>query len=75
VLVLAFAPTRFAGDAAFRRETSWLAVGKAPSRDPAHPVRLPGQLAIARKRRRSGTALPSTPRFWTSLPALPNVLT
>jgi L-lactate dehydrogenase len=52
VLVLAFAPSRFAGADAFLRQTTWLADAARSSRpaDPAKPVRLPGQLALQRKR-------------------------
>lgn len=52
VLVLAFAPARFAGSDAFARQTGWLAEACRAARpaDPAAPVRLPGQLALARKR-------------------------
>jgi L-lactate dehydrogenase len=52
VLVLAFAPARLAGADAFLRQTSWLAdacLATTPV-DPTRAVRLPGQLAIARKR-------------------------
>ncbi len=72
VLVLAFAPARFAGEAAFRRETSWLAaaVGKASARDPTTPVRLPGQLAIARKRQSEREGLVLDPTVADSLAGL-----
>ncbi len=52
VLVMAFAPARFAGSDGFLRQTNWLADAcrAAVPRDPAAPVRLPGQLALARKR-------------------------
>jgi L-lactate dehydrogenase len=52
VLVLAFAPAGFAGAEAFLRQTTWLAEAsrRSPPRDPASPVRLPGQLALERKR-------------------------
>lgn len=51
VLVLAFAPSRFAGADAFLRQTTWLAdaARRNRPRDPATPVRLPGQLAFAKK--------------------------
>jgi len=52
VLVLAFSPARFGGRDAFLRQTDWLvqACQSARPRDPGSPVRLPGQLALARKR-------------------------
>jgi L-lactate dehydrogenase len=61
VLVLAFAPARFAGRDAFLRQTNWLAeacLGSAPA--PGQSVRLPGQLALERKRQaeREGLVLP-----------------
>ena len=48
VLVLAFAPQRFAGADAFLRQTNWLADAARNNRaaDPAKPVRLPGQLGL-----------------------------
>jgi LDH2 family malate/lactate/ureidoglycolate dehydrogenase len=51
VLVLAFAPSRLAGADAFLRQTTWLAEAclASPPIDPAKPVRMPGQLAQARK--------------------------
>lgn len=62
VLVLAFAPARLSGSDAFLRETNWLAEAclDNPPVDPARPVRLPGQLAIDRKRQamRDGVSLP-----------------
>jgi L-lactate dehydrogenase len=61
VTVLAIAPSRFAGEDAFLRQmdfTAALCLGSKP-RDPQSPVRLPGQLALAKKRRaeRDGVAL------------------
>ena len=62
MLVLAFAPQRFAGADAFLRQTTWLADAARSNRpaDPAKPVRLPGQLALERKRQaeREGLVLP-----------------
>ena len=52
VLVLAFAPRTFGGADAFVRQMDRLAegcLGSSPA-DASHPVRLPGQLALARKR-------------------------
>jgi LDH2 family malate/lactate/ureidoglycolate dehydrogenase len=62
VCVLAFAPSKLAGDAAFRRQTNWLADAclSQASVDPSNPIRLPGQLALERKRQalRDGLVLP-----------------
>lgn len=60
VLVLAFAPERFAGADAFVRETTWLADAARRSKpvDPDRPVRLPGQLALERKRRAEREGVP-----------------
>jgi L-lactate dehydrogenase len=62
VCVLAFAPSKLAGDAAFRRQTNWLAEAclSQTSVDPSNPIRLPGQLALERKRKalRDGLMLP-----------------
>jgi L-lactate dehydrogenase len=46
-------PAAFGGLDAFLRQTGWLAAAclASPPRDPARPVRLPGQAALARKRR------------------------
>ena len=72
VLVLAFAPTRFAGAEAFIRETTWTASAAkaAPPIDPARPVRLPGQLAFERKRRAEREGLVLEPAIVASLVAL-----
>ncbi len=61
VTVLAITPSRFAGTDAFLRQmdfTADLCLGSKP-RDPASPVRLPGQLAVKKKREaeRDGVAL------------------
>jgi len=61
VTVLAIAPSRFAGEDAFLRQmdfTADLCLAAKP-RDAQSPVRLPGQLAVAKKRRaeRDGVAL------------------
>ncbi|MFM1989005.1 MAG: hypothetical protein RJA99_1962 [Pseudomonadota bacterium] len=54
-------PEAFAGLAAFDRQTDWIANACRTSapRDPANPVRLPGERALARKRvqRAEGVAL------------------
>ncbi|MCB1501296.1 MAG: Ldh family oxidoreductase [Bauldia sp.] len=72
VLVLAFAPARFAGAEAFRRQTTWLAKAAraAPPRDPAKPVRLPGQLALARKRAAAVDGVPLSPAIVATLAGL-----
>lgn len=63
VLVLVFAPERIGGSESFLRETEWLADAclATPPIDPARPVRLPGQLALERKRAAlaSGLVLPA----------------
>jgi L-lactate dehydrogenase len=62
VFVLAFAPSKLAGDDAFRRQTNWLAQAclSQESIDRARPIRLPGQLALECKRQalREGLVLP-----------------
>jgi len=61
VTVLAIAPQHFAGEDAFLRQmdfTADLCLASKP-RDPKSPVRLPGQLAVQKKRQaeRDGVAL------------------
>jgi LDH2 family malate/lactate/ureidoglycolate dehydrogenase len=61
VTVLAIAPRHFAGEDAFLRQmdfTAELCLAAKP-RDPQNPVRLPGQLAAAKKRQaeREGVTL------------------
>jgi LDH2 family malate/lactate/ureidoglycolate dehydrogenase len=62
VCVLAFAPSKLAGDDAFRRQTNWLAEAclSQESINASRPIRLPGQLALERKRQalREGLVLP-----------------
>ena len=62
VCVLAFAPSKLAGNDAFRHQTNWLAEAclSQESIDPSRPIRLPGQLALERKRQamREGLVLP-----------------
>ena len=72
VLVLAFAPSRFAGAEGFLRQTTWLAdaARKSRPRDPANPVRLPGQLALARKRAAEREGVPLAPVITDALAAL-----
>jgi L-lactate dehydrogenase len=72
VLVLAFAPSRFAGSEAFLRQTIWTAAAAkaAPPIDPTRPVRLPGQLALERKRKAERDGLVLEPAIVASLAAL-----
>lgn len=62
VCVLAFAPAKLAGNDAFRHQTNWLADAclSQENIDPSRPIRLPGQLALERKRQamRDGLVLP-----------------
>jgi LDH2 family malate/lactate/ureidoglycolate dehydrogenase len=62
VLVLVLKPSRFAGAQAFRRQVQWLVAACHGARplDPAIPVRLPGEAALARARqaRQEGVSLP-----------------
>ncbi len=53
VTVIAFAPALFAGLTPFLAQVDWLADAcrAATSRDPAVPVRMPGEAALARKAR------------------------
>jgi LDH2 family malate/lactate/ureidoglycolate dehydrogenase len=72
VLVLAFAPSRFAGAGPFLRQTNWLAEAARNNRprDPAKPVRLPGQLALARKRAAMRDGVPLAPVIVEALAGL-----
>ncbi len=72
VLVLAFAPSRFGGADAFTRQTTWLAEASrsAVPRDPAKPVRLPGQLALDRKRQAERDGVPLSPAIIEALRGL-----
>jgi L-lactate dehydrogenase len=72
VLVLAFAPQRFGGAEAFLRQTTWLADAARRNRpvDPNRPVRLPGQLAIARKRAAERDGVPLAPVITEALAGL-----
>jgi LDH2 family malate/lactate/ureidoglycolate dehydrogenase len=62
VCVLAFAPAKLAGSDAFLWQSNWLAEAclSQESIDPSRPIRLPGQLALERKREamKSGLVLP-----------------
>jgi LDH2 family malate/lactate/ureidoglycolate dehydrogenase len=62
VFVQVLDPALFAGNAEFLRQTEWIANAHraAPSRDPQHPVRLPGAQALAGLRRAQSEGL--TPR-------------
>lgn len=61
VTVTVYDPAAFGGSEAFLRQTGWLADAcrASPPRNPAEPVRLPGQAALARMRaaEREGVAL------------------
>lgn len=72
VLVLAFAPERFAGSEAFLRETTFVAdaARRAKPREAGRPVRLPGQLALERKRNAERDGLVLEPRIVTALAGL-----
>jgi len=54
------------------RQTTWLAEAARSNRpaDPAKPVRLPGQLAIARKRAAERDGVPLAPVITDALAAL-----
>ena len=62
-------PAAFAGDAAFSRQTDWIARAcrESGARDPARPVRLPGERGLARKREQSRDGVALHPSI---LPAL-----
>ncbi|GGB06119.1 lactate dehydrogenase [Brucella endophytica] len=53
VMITVHDPDAFGGQAAFLRQTGWLANAclASPPRDPSRPVRLPGQAALARRRK------------------------
>lgn len=53
VTISVYDPEAFGGREAFLHQTGWLvsACLASPPRDPAHPVRLPGQAAMARRRK------------------------
>ena len=72
VLVLAVAPARFAGDAAFRRQVEWLiaACHQSPALDPARPVRIPGEAALERARQARRDGVPLAPAIVTSMRGL-----
>jgi LDH2 family malate/lactate/ureidoglycolate dehydrogenase len=72
VTVLAIAPSRFAGEDAFLRQmdfTAELCMG-SKARDAASPVRLPGQLAVQKKRRAERDGLTLHPGIGEKLSAL-----
>ncbi len=72
VLVLAFAPSRLSGVDGFTRQTGWLAEAcrRSTPANAQSPVRLPGELAIARKREAERTGLRLDPAIVASLTAL-----
>jgi LDH2 family malate/lactate/ureidoglycolate dehydrogenase len=72
VTVLAIAPSRFAGEDAFLRQmdfTSDLCLAAKP-RDPKAPVRLPGQLALSKKRQAERDGVTLHPGIMDKLTAL-----
>jgi len=72
VLVLAFAPALFAGTEAFLGETTWLADACRAARPMpgGPPVRLPGEAALARKRRALAEGVRLAPSIPPKLAAL-----
>ena len=72
ILVLAVAPKAFAGEEAFARETDWTiaACRASPPRPGADPVRVPGELALARKRAALQSGLALHPAVGASLTRL-----
>jgi L-lactate dehydrogenase len=72
VLVLALKPSRFAGAQAFERQVQWLigACREARPLDPAAPVRLPGEAALARARQAREDGVPLSPAIVATLRAL-----
>ncbi len=72
VLVLVLAPKAFAGEEPFVRETNWTiaACRASPPMPGAGPVRIPGELALARKREALRTGLVLHPAVEASLKKL-----
>jgi LDH2 family malate/lactate/ureidoglycolate dehydrogenase len=72
VLVLAFEPTRFAGAEAFRRQVRWLIAACHDARplDPAAPVRVPGEAALARARQARQEGVPLSPAVVAAMRSL-----
>ncbi len=69
VLVLALKPARFVGTQAFQRQVHWLieACRDARPLDPAAPVRLPGEAALARARQARKDGVPLSPAIVATL--------
>lgn len=71
ITVTAYDPEAFGGTEAFLRQTGWLraaCLASAPA-DPAHPVRLPGQAAMARKTQALAHGLTLYPGIYDGLAA------
>lgn len=69
VYVQVWDPACYAGLAAFRRQTSWLAAAcrACPPRDPARPVRLPGESALENLARAEREGVPLHPAIMPPL--------
>jgi len=69
VLVLALKPAHFGGVEAFRRQVEWLIAACHAARplDPAAPVRLPGEAALARARQARKDGVPLSPAVVATL--------
>jgi L-lactate dehydrogenase len=69
VLVLALKPSRFAGTQALQRQVQWLVAACHDARplDPAAPVRLPGEAALARARQALKEGVPLSPAIVATL--------
>lgn len=69
VTVSVYDPAAFGGTDNFLRQTGWLANAclASPPRDPARPVRLPGQAALARKARALRDGVPLYPGIFEAL--------
>ncbi len=72
ILVIAIAPKAFAGEEQFAREANWTiaACRASPPVPGGSPVRIPGELAMARKREALRTGLVLHPEVETSLAKL-----
>lgn len=64
-------PEAFGGAEDFLRQTGWLAQAclSSPPRDPAHPVRLPGEAAQTRRDRALAEGVTLYPGIWEALAA------
>ena len=76
MLVLALKPSGFAGAQAFRRQVQWLigACRDARPLDPATPVRLPGEAALARARQARQEGVPLSPAIAATMRTLAEAL-